>query len=119
MFNAECLTLNGFQAKKRFVVCTQHGALGARDGKHGDTNFTVGTYVLYDGMGWSECVVTYVVIIVIVIVFNVVDVVMINVTMINVIMMNVLNFIMINIILLITMTLIIIITIPVTFTITQ
>jgi hypothetical protein len=31
-----------YQAKSRFVVCTQHGALGRKDGTYGDKNFTVG-----------------------------------------------------------------------------
>ena len=31
-----------YQAKSRFVVCTQHGALGAKDGINGNKNFTIG-----------------------------------------------------------------------------
>ena len=36
------LSSSYYQAKSRFVVCTQHGALGRKDGTYGDKNFTEG-----------------------------------------------------------------------------
>ena len=32
------------QAKGRFVVCTEHGAMGHRGGQHGDPNYVKGVY---------------------------------------------------------------------------
>ena len=40
--NSICSRHYCLKAKSRFVVCTQHGALGAQDGIHGNKNFTVG-----------------------------------------------------------------------------